>query len=138
MSMDNTHDSSLDQLIETYRQLNATVRNTDNADVREIVRQMRQDELLFAVALKERLLGSPSAVGVESPIVGLENESDSLTMLVSQFGTARATTLTTVKALTGDQWSIDTGDGRTIRNRVDELAENDKRQLAAIRGHLGS
>lgn len=140
-------DPTMNTLIDTYRELNTTVRPLDDAQldlrgaggsIREIVSAMRRDELAFAAALKERIVGTPlndTTVG-EVAITGLETEHDTTTVEISQFGTARGTTLSMLRELDPAEWTRDTGDGTTIRQRVDALAAEDRRQLAAIHDAL--
>lgn len=136
-------DPSMDTLINTYRELNHTVRPLDDAQldrrgsggtIREIVAAMRRDELAFAAALKERIVGAPlgDATTGEVAVTGLETGDDSTTVVISQFGSARGTTLSMLRELDAERWTSDIGDGTTIRDRVEALAENDRTQLAAI------
>ena len=147
--MQNSRDQLIDTLVATYRELNTRVRPLDEArlasatsqgSVRDIVAQMRSDELRFAQALKERITGVPmTAAGDDAaPVIGTESENDTTTLLISQFGTARATTLTMLKGLSDEEWNAPIDGGTSIHDRVSELAANDQRQLQRIMQLLGS
>lgn len=146
--MDSTRRQITDQLIATYRELNMRVRPLDEAtlsgnggeSVRSIVERMRNDELKFAQALKERLTGvpMPDMFGDDTPIIGTESENDSTAIIISHFGTARATTLSMFKEVDDNDWTTSIEGGKSIEARGQELAANDARQLERIRSVLGS
>lgn len=147
--LDTPRRSTTDQLIATYRELNMTVRPLPESEltrkgpagsVHDIVGRMRADELKFAQALKERLTGVPSTAveGETSPIIGTETEDDTTLLLISQFGTARATTLSMIRGISDEDWSAPFEDNSSLADRVQSLAENDALQLERIRGMLGS
>lgn len=146
--MDTLRRKTIDQLIATYRELNMKVRPLPEADltrkgpdgsVRDIVAQMRADELKFAQALKERLSGVPSVEiqGENAPIIGTETEEDTTVLLISQFGTARATTLSMIRGISDVDWDAPFADNSTLADRLESLAANDELQLERIRGILG-
>jgi len=146
--MQSSRDQLIDTLVATYRELNTRVRPLDEArlasrtshgSVRDIVARMRSDELRFAQALKERITGvsSATAAGDDAPVIGTESENDTTTVLISQFGTARATTLTMLKGLSDDDWGAPIDGGSSIQDRVSELAANDQKQLQRIMQALG-
>lgn len=145
--MDSTRRQITDQLIATYRELNMRVRPLDEAtlsgtggeSVRSIVERMRNDELKFAQALKERLTGvpMPDMFGDDTPIIGTESENDSTAIIISHFGTARATTLSMFKEVDDNDWTTPVEGGESIETRGQELAANDARQLERIRSVLG-
>jgi hypothetical protein len=95
--------------------------------------------MLFAQALKERLTGVGSAPleGEDDPIVGMEIASDSTINLISQFGNARATTLTLLKQAEEEAWNRRTDDGKTILEHAKDLAESDRIQLARLASTIG-
>lgn len=148
MALDSTRRQIIDQLIATYRELNMRVRPLDEAtlsgngsgSVRSIVERMRNDELKFAQALKERLTGvpMPDMFGDDTPIIGTETENDSTAIIISHFGTARATTLSMLKEVDDNDWTTSIEGGKSIQERGRELAANDARQLEQIRSLLGS
>ncbi len=132
----------ISELVNTYRELNTHVRPLDDAkltaggdkSVRAIISRMRMDEMLFAQALKEHITGVVTSTGGEDdPVIGTESADDTTRMLISQFGTARATTLTLLKDLTANDWNAKAEDGRSILEHVRELAESDKTQLERIK-----
>lgn len=146
--MQGTRDQLIDTLVATYRELNTRVRPQDEArlsaatsqgSIRDIVMRMRTDELRFAQALKERITGvpAPETSGNDAPVIGTESEHDTTTVLISQFGTARATTLTMLKGLNDEDWNAPIDDGASIFDKVIELAANDQQQLQRINQLLG-
>jgi hypothetical protein len=136
-------------LIETYRHLNMAIRplaeerlrsaNGGVPSVRDIVRRLRDDELRFSQALKERVTGvpMPDIFGEELPTLGSETEHDTTAMLIAQFGTARESTLAMLRGLTEADWDIPVEGGKPIRTRVEELLTNDRRQLDRITQAVG-
>ena len=123
-------------LIGTYRELNLRVRplsesvlSADRGDtsIRQVVQAMRDRELTFSQSLKKRTSAfEPTEAVAEPPITGLETDEDSTAMLISQFGTARGTTLSTLKALPAAAWDATAGDGSTVRATVQTLISQDK------------
>ncbi len=53
-------------------------------------------------------------------------------MLISQFGNARATTLTLLKGLDESEWEKPTDDSKSILDHARELAESDRNQMAKL------
>ena len=138
-------------LIETYRVLNNSVRTVpeaqlraaaaDGSSVRDIMRRMRDDELRFSQALKERITGVPMPdifSGDELPTLGTETEQDTTAMLIAQFGTARESTLAMLRDLPDPEWNTAVEGGKSIRARIVELLDNDRRQLERINALLPS
>lgn len=137
------HEKLVSALVETYRTLNGTARHLTNetaGQVHQTVDRMKNDEMHFAQALKERVTGVPYADSSsgDAPVLGTESEENTVTMLVSQFGTARATTLSMLKALESSKWSDDAGDGRSILDHVRDLVESDRVQLERVRQALSA
>jgi hypothetical protein len=138
--------SLVSELVNTYRELNMHVRQLPEdrlsaggeQSVRAIVSRMRRDEMLFAQALKERVTGVVlgKAGGEDGPVLGSESEDDTTAMIISQFGTARATTLNLVKDLTDDDWNAVTDDGKSILDHVRDLVASDQTQLQRIKTTL--
>lgn len=146
--METPRRQTIDRLIATYRELNIAVRprpeeeltrQGPDGSVHDIVERMKADELKFAQALKERLSGVASAEvqGETAPIIGTEREEDTTLLLISQFGTARATTLSMLRGISDAEWSAPVEDGSSIADRVQSLATNDEMQLERIRKLLG-
>ena len=143
-------DSNLiDQLIDTYHALNTRVRTVDESrlsagtaeggSIEEIVRRMRDDELKYSQALKERVTGvaMPDIFGGgETPVIGTEASEDSTAIMISQFGSAREVTLSLLRDLPAEEWDTPQAGGKTIRERVNELVDSDQRQLARIASQL--
>lgn len=144
-------DAIIQQLIATYRDLNNRVRTLsedrlrlrtgNKQSVRDVLIQMRDDELAFAQALKERLTGvpMPEIFEHEQPVIGNESTHESTQSVISQFGTARATTLALLRGLSEEQWneSIEGGE-MTILGRVQELIASDADKMERINGLLGA
>ena len=141
----------IDGLIATYRELNAKVRplpeerlrlaGTNGGSVRDAVTRLRDSELRFSQALKERITGvpMPEMFGEdEKPVVGTESSQDTTATILSQFGTARESTLAMLRALPDEDWDRGLEGGEPIRARIRQLHDNDRRQLERIVGLLGS
>lgn len=134
----------IDILVNTYRQLNTRYRPMDEemlrkTGARDVINRMRTDEALFAQALKERVtgVGTASVDGQDEPVIGIESEDDPTVMLISQFGNARATTLTLLKQVGENDWTTPTDDGLSILDHARELAESDQNQLAKLERLVG-
>lgn len=133
------------ELIETYRTLNNEYRGKDEetlaakrgeTSAKEVIRQMRDDELLFAKALTERLtgdvLGDPDDPD-DMPVIGNEVDDASTAILISQFGSARATTLNTMAGAQDEDWDKHLDGTKTMLDLARELAESDRRYLDQLR-----
>lgn len=138
-------------LISTYRELNTRVRSMPedrlrmggerNGSVREVVSRLRDSELRFSQALKERVTGVPMSDQFgedDAPVVGTEGLDDSTASIISQFGTARESTLALLRTLPAEEWDQTLEGGEPIRTRIRQLHENDRRQMERIVGLLGS
>jgi hypothetical protein len=132
-------------LIATYRELNTKVRTLPeerltlgkNGDtVRDVVLAMRDEELHFSQALKDRLTGvggdAAKTAGVEIP-----SPDDTTVEVISQFGTARESTLAMLRGMTPEHWD-DQANGETIRDAAEQLLANDAKHLETIVRLLGS
>lgn len=138
----------IDGLINTFRELNIKVRPVPDAQtrqagaggtaVRDVVRRLRDDELRFSQALKESVTGvpMPDIFEDEAPIVGTEQSDDTTAVLIAQFGYAREVTLALLRALEESDWDESIEGGKTIRMRIQELVDNDRRQLERIMSSL--
>lgn len=142
-SQKTTTASYIDQLIGTYRELNLRVRPLQettlstfhgSTSVRQIVQAMRDRELAFAQRLKERTTAyAPTENDSGASVLGLETDSDSTAMLISQFGTARGTTLSMLKALPDGAWTTPGTDGGTgLEQDVQALVAQDKEAVDRI------
>jgi len=132
-------------LIETYRVLNNSVRTVPEERLRtgaaggtavhDLMRRMRDDELRFSQALKEHITGIPMPdlfSENELPTLGTETAQDTTAMMIAQFGTARESTLAMLRDLPDTEWDGEVDGGKSIRSRVLELLDNDRRQLDRI------
>ncbi len=141
----------IDGLIATYRELNTKVRplpeerlrvaGGNTGSVRDVVTRLRDSELRFSQALKERITGvvMPEMFGEdEAPVVGTESSQDTTAAILSQFGTARESTLAMLRTLPDEDWDRALEGGQPIRARIRQLHDNDRRQLERIVGLLGS
>jgi hypothetical protein len=139
----------LSHLIDTYHELNAHVRmipddrlrarTSDGDSVEGIIRKMRDDELRFSQALKERVTGvaMPDIFGDQAaPLIGAEAEVETAPVLIAQFGSAREVTLAQLRGLADLEWDQAEAGGKSIREHVVELVANDQRQLARIAAQL--
>jgi len=138
-------------LIATYRDLNFKVRSLPEArlklgrsrdTVRSVIVDLRDDELRFSQALKERLTGVPmtnvfgSEDEPETPEVA--SSDDTTVEVLSQFGTARESTLAMLRGMAPEAWD-DTSQGPvTIRAAIDALLANDTVHLEKVVRLLGS
>ena len=136
-------DGVLSSLIATYRELNLKVRpvpesrassDSSGTSIKTLLRTLRDDELAFAQSLKSRLSGVPIEVieGKDAPLTGNEAEDNSVPMLISQFGTARATTLSLLKGLSHDAWSQPLDDGKSLLQHVQAIVARDAKVLDQI------
>lgn len=133
-------------LVNTYRELNVHVRQlpesavTDDkgqGSVRDIVTRMRYDEMHFSQALKQRLTGVVIGDPDQDDRIAAEAVEDASTPeIISQFGTARETTLSLLGNLTDEEWNQTTNDGDTILQHVQALVESDRAQLERIKAML--
>jgi len=138
-------------LIATYRELNLKVRSLpeerlrlgrDRHSVRNVILDMRDDELHFSQALKDRLSGREMVDVLNDGFQGTELEipspDDTTVEALSQFGTARESTLAMLRGMGPEAWDDQTLGSLTIRAASDALLANDAVQLEKIVGLLGS
>jgi hypothetical protein len=136
----------IDRLVATYRILNHTVRQRPEAQLasgpqsaKALLIKHRDDELRFSQDLKARISGQPVSFEQTGEIatLGTEDEHDSTAEVIAQFGTARESTLSLLRALPDDQWDV-TGDyPRSIRTDVFDLVSRDRQMLEAIGKAIG-
>lgn len=128
----------INSLVETYKELNVRFRTQPaNEAMIGIVTRMRTDEIQFSQALKDRVTGIGTAGGPEKEI--LEGSDTNFAQLISQFGSARATTLNLLKNIQSESvWDQILDDGSSIRIHVQDLVSSDRKQLEnlqnAVRG----
>jgi hypothetical protein len=141
----------IDGLIATYRELNnrvrplpeerLTMRDANGATIRDVLIRLRDQELKFSQALKERVTGGSVAdlfSDVEAGVLGTESSHDSSAVILSQFGTARESTLAMLRGLDPAGWTDSSDGGRSIADSIRQLVQNDRRQVERINGLLGS
>ena len=138
-------------LIATYRELNLKVRPLPEErmrlgragdTVRDVIIDLRDDELRFSQALKDRLTGAAMAdvFADEEGVSKLEIPSpdDTTVEVISQFGTARESTLAMLQGLPPEAWEDSSLGPLTIRQAADLLLQNDAEHLEQIVRLLGS
>jgi hypothetical protein len=138
-------------LIATYRELNLKVRplpedrlkvGRGRETVRNVIIDLRDDELRFSQALKSRLTGVvmidvfADEEGVE--MLEIPSPDDTTAEVISQFGTARESTLAMLKSMSPEAWDDRAYGDLTIRAAVQDLYTNDARHLEQIVRLLGS
>lgn len=134
--MDST--SLISSLVETYKELNINFRSAnETAGAREIVARMRDDEVAFSQALKDQITGIGTDDGQRNEVI--DGGDQTLAHIISQFGTARATTLNLLKGLQSDSdWDAKTENSKSIRENVQDLITSDANQLKKLRGEVSS
>ncbi len=137
-------------LIATYRDLNLKVRplpedrlrlGRDGDTVRDVIIDLRDDELRFSQALKDRCTGMPMVdIFKEDDAAKLEIPSpdDTTAEVISQFGTARESTLAMLQGLPPEAWEDMSLGAPTVREATDKLLRSDARYLEKIVRLLGS
>lgn len=141
-------------LIATYRDLNLRVRplpeerlrlGQGQGTVRNVIKDMRDDELRFSQALKDRLAGGPMtdvltamSASDEAEDLVVPGPDDTVAAVLSQFGTARESTLAMLRGMTPDDWDAPGAGGKTIRQASEGLMGNDARHMERIVRLLGS
>ena len=139
------------ELIGTYRELNKrlrtlpeerlTISTGSGKSVRDVVSQLRDSEMHFSQSLKDATSGLPMTEGFEygeAPVIGTERETDTTAIILSQFGTARESTLAILRGLAPEDWDRSVDGSPTIRKRLGERVTRDKRSMEEIVGLLGS
>ena len=139
----------IDGLIATYRELNnrvrplpearVTTRDAGGTSIRDILVRLRDQELRFSQALKDRVSGSTVPdlfANVEGGVLGTESSHDTAAVVLSQFGTARESTLAMLRSLDADGWATAPSGGRSIIDSIRQLVDNDRREMEQIGGLL--
>lgn len=140
-----------DGLIATYRELNLKVRplpedrltiGRSGETIRDVIVDLRDDELRFSQALKDRLTGQ-SMIDVfrdeeGAAMAEIPSADDTTVEVISQFGTARESTLAMLQGLAPEAWDDGGGGPLTIRAATDALLANDRVHMEKIVGLLGS
>lgn len=138
-------------LIGTYRELNLKVRPLPEErlslgrarnTVRHVILEMRDDELRFSQALKDRLGGGTMVDVFSGKNQGLDLEipspDDTTAEVLSQFGTARESTLAMLRGMAPESWDDAAAGPLTIRAASDALLASDGAHLEKIVRLLGS
>lgn len=141
----------MNDLIATYRDLNKRIRSVpedrltikggDGGSVHQVITQLRNSEMHFSQALKEAVSGVPIPEALthgETPVIGTESASDTTAIILSQFGTARESTLAMLRTITAEDWDHTIDGKSSIRTRLKEHVSRDKRSMEQIVGLLGS
>lgn len=131
----------ISSLVDTYKELNMKYRNMpENADVKNVVTRMRDDEIQFSKALKDRLTGIGTATDDMNEATDVVQGSDeNVAHIISQFGSARATTLNLLKGIHDDAvWQGNVSDEMTLLQRVEQLALSDTNQLKKLSEATGA
>jgi hypothetical protein len=140
-----------DGLIATYRELNLRVRplpedrvtiGRSGETIRDVILDLRDDELRFSQALKDRLTEG-AMIDVFKNEAGvakaeIPSADDTTVEVISQFGTARESTLAMLQGLPPEAWEDGSGGPLTIRAAADALLANDRAHLEKIVSLLGS
>lgn len=138
-------------LIGTYRELNMKVRalpeerlilGRSGHTVRDVVLEMRDDELRFSQALKDRLsgVGLSGAFGDKSltQLIEIPSPDDTTVEVISQFGTARESTLAMLRGMGPESWDDPDHGPVTVREAAEGLLASDGVHLEKIVTLLGS
>ncbi len=138
-------------LIATYRELNLKVRplpeerlslGKGRNSVRHVILDMRDDELRFSQALKDRLSGMAMVDVLSGRVDGVDLEipspDDTTVEVLSQFGTARESTLAMLRGMSPESWDEPGAGGLTIRGASEALLANDGVHMEKIVRLLGS
>jgi len=138
-------------LIATYRDLNLKVRPLPDerltlggagSSVRDVVLAMRDHELRFSQALKDRLSGVSlsGAFGDkgETMLIEIPSPDDTTVEVISQFGTARESTLAMLRGMAPETWDDREHGPATVREATEDLLASDGTHLEKIVNLLGS
>jgi hypothetical protein len=138
-------------LIATYRELNLKVRPLSEErltlgragdSVRAVVLAMRDQELRFSQALKDRLSGAglSGAFGDkgETMLIEIPSPDDTTVEVISQFGTARESTLAMLRGMAPETWDDREHGPTTVREATEDLLKSDSAHIEKIVTLLGS
>lgn len=137
------------KLIDTYKWMNNELRpRSEDAlaadhggeSVKSIVREMKDSELVFAKALTQSLTGEAGSEDEsdEPPVIGTEADNETGMILISQFGSARATTLNTMQAADDEAWDRPLDGNRKLLDLANDLVESDRVHLEKLRRMIGA
>ncbi len=136
-------------LIDTYRTLNFDLRNRGESvlaadhggeSIKTVVRGMKDHELIFAKSLQLSLAPEMSVFGDqdEPPVIGTEATDETGQVLISQFGSARATTLNIMAGADAEAWDRPIEGNKRMLDLAKDLAANDRTNLEKIRRMAGA
>ena len=147
MAKPNWEDTRL-KLIDTYKWMNNELRprgedalaaDHGGESIKSIVRQMKDNELMFAKALTQSLTGE--VLGDEEsdapPVIGNEASNETGAILISQFGSARATTLNTMQGADDEAWDRPLEGNKKMLDLANDLVESDRVHLEKLRRVAG-
>ncbi|HYH13489.1 MAG TPA: hypothetical protein VD789_14110 [Thermomicrobiales bacterium] len=148
MAKPNWEDTRL-KLIDTYKWMNNELRpkgedvlaaEHGGESIKSVVRQMKDSELLFAKALTQSLTGEilGDEGSDEPPVIGNEAARETGAILISQFGSARATTLNTMQAADDEAWDRPLQGSKKMLDLANELVESDRVHLEKLRRMVGA
>ena len=110
--------------------------------MRAVVLDMRDEELRFSQALKDRISGVSidDVFGGKGKTTGLDIPSpdDTTLEVISQFGTARESTLAMLRGLGPEAWDDKDAAAISIRDAAGTLVAGDGKHLEKIVRLLGS
>ena len=110
--------------------------------VRDVVLAMRDGELRFSQALKDRLsgVGLSGAFGDkgETMLIEIPSPDDTTIEVISQFGTARESTLAMLRGMAPETWDDREHGPTTVREAAEDLLARDAAHLENIVTLLGS
>jgi hypothetical protein len=150
MSEPTSEQHLFDGLIATYRELNLKVRPLPEErlrlgggrnSVRHVILEMRDDELRFSQALKDRLSGIEMTDvfrGKQGEQPEIPSPDDTTAEVLSQFGTARESTLAMLRGMAPEAWDDVSLGALTIRNASGGLLASDRAHLERVVRLLGS
>lgn len=133
----------IEGLIASFRELNHRIRAaspsvmTDDS-LKAALRALRDRELRASQAIKQLLLGEAVEEDDEAPAEVAEFQARRdlpANVLLSQFGTAREATLTSVRALPDEQWNQTYRTPRgemTLRDYLKTLVDRDQQALEKL------
>jgi hypothetical protein len=137
-------------LINTYRELNLKVRSLpeervrlgrEGDTVRDVIIELRDDELRFTQALKDRLTGAPMVdifKEEDAAMLEIPSPDDTTAEVISQFGIARESPRAMLQGMPPEAWEDPSLGAPTIREATDKLLRNDAVHLERIVRLLGS
>ena len=110
--------------------------------MRDVVLEMRDHELRFSQALKDRLsgVGLSGAFGDkgETMLIEIPSPDDTTVEVISQFGTARESTLAMLRGMAPETWDDREHGPTTVREATEDLLSSDGAHLEKIVTLLGS